>query len=109
MYSTCSHTSPWPKITSPRRYLAIFLERPAESRNACALNARWRLIGMTTSGSLSLSATMCNLEQRGRHVTATLATPMSDRALLKRLVVQIERDLVDRAHRRTLLAAAEAA
>ena len=37
-YKTCSHGSPWVKMTSLRRYSTIFLAMPAESRKACALN-----------------------------------------------------------------------
>ena len=32
-YSTCSHGSPWLKMTSARRYSTIFRATPAESRN----------------------------------------------------------------------------
>src|SRR5215210_7590248 len=37
MYMTCEQASPWVKIVSSRPYSAIFFEKPAESRNVCAL------------------------------------------------------------------------
>jgi hypothetical protein len=36
MYRTWSPGSPWRKIVSPRRYVTIFLDTPAEARKASA-------------------------------------------------------------------------
>jgi hypothetical protein len=44
MYMTLSHTSPWAKMTSPRRNSTILLEIPVESRKAWALNVPFRFI-----------------------------------------------------------------
>src|SRR5438128_4430263 len=39
MYMTCSQASPCLKMESPRPYCTVVFVTPAESRNACALNA----------------------------------------------------------------------